>query len=143
MAFVFNIWNQGNDGQTMGIRVRNFTELRRLATACTQPDLAGRWTSLTDYLEAARSATSEPAPYVRLVQVIWLNPLGYGTARHFPGRTFVVTYTGTMRANGGFASQGYCIVDPQGYPLLGAFHRNPIQVEYIADPSQDLIVVLP
>jgi hypothetical protein len=143
MPFEFKIWNQGNDGQTMGIRVRNVTELKRLTSACTEPDLSGRWTNLADYLQAARNATSEPPPFVRLVQVIWLSPQGYGAARNFTGRTFVVTYTGPMRAAGGFASQGYCTVDPQGYPLLRNLHRRPIRVEYIADPAQDVLVVLP
>ena len=143
MSFQFKVWNQGNDGETMGIRVNNVTELRRLATACKQPDLAGRWANLTHYLRAAQNATSEPQPYTRLIHVVWLNTLGYGTIRNFPGRTFVVTYTGPMRVSGGFASQGYCIVDAQGYSLLGAHHRRPIKVEYISDPAQDLVVVLP
>jgi hypothetical protein len=43
MPFEFKVWNQGNDGQTMGIRVKDVTELNRFAAACTQPDLAGRW----------------------------------------------------------------------------------------------------
>lgn len=143
MPFQFKVWNQGNDGQTMGIRVRNVAELRRLAAACTQPDLTGRWGSLGDYLAAANAATAEPAPYARLVQVVWLNTLGYNVLRNFSGRTFVVTYTGPMRTAGGFASQGYCIVDPNGYPVLGPLHRQPIRVEYIADSAQDVLVVLP
>lgn len=143
MPFEFKVWNQGNDGQTMGIRVKNVFELSRLASACVQPDITGHWASLTDYLSAARRATSEPRPYVRLVQVVWLNTLGYRTQRYFSGRTFVVTYTGPMRTAGGFASQGYCIVDPQGYPQLGRLHRRPVRAEYIADPAQDIIVILP
>jgi len=143
MAFEFLIWNQGNDGLTMGIRVRNVAELERLAASCIQPDLGGRWTNLADYLQSSNEALTEPEPYVRTVQVVWLNPLGYGSSQVFPGRTFVVTYTGPRRVGGGYASQGYCIVDPQGYPILSPHHQTLIRVEYIAHPSQDIIVVLP
>lgn len=143
MPFQFKVWNQGNDQQTMGIRIRNVAELARFARVCSQPDLAGAWPDLGTYLSAVARATTEPPPYSRLVQVIWLNTRGYGTARNFPGRTLVVTYSGLRRKNGGFASQGYCIVDAQGYPILGPHHQQPIQVEYIADRAQDILIVLP
>jgi len=39
----FKIWNQGHDGQTMGIRVEDATGLQRLATCCNQPDMAANW----------------------------------------------------------------------------------------------------
>ena len=143
MSFAFKVWNQGNDGQTMGIRVANATELRQFAALCTEPDLAGNWVSLMEYLDAARTAAVEPPPYTRPVHVVWLNTLGYGSTRYFPGRTLVVTYTGRRRTRGGYAAQGYCIIDPQGYPLLGPHHKDPIQVECIGYPGQDVLVVLP
>ncbi len=143
MPFEFKVWNQGNDGQNMGIRVANANELRRFASVCTEPDLAGRWRSLQDYLNAARTATSEPTPYTRPVHIVWLNTVGYGSTRYFPGRTLVVTYTGRRRSGGGYTAQGYTIVDAQGYPLLGPHHRAPIQVEYLASAGQDVLVVLP
>ena len=143
MTYEFKVWNQGNDGRTMGIRVKNVAELTPLAQVCTQPDLAGNWTSLANYLAAARIATSTPPPYVRHVLVVWLDARGYPTSRCFAGRTFVVTYTGPIRVTGGFGSQGYCIIDPNGFPLLGPLHRQLIQVEYVSDYGQDVIVVLP
>ena len=69
MTYEFKVWNQGNDGRTMGIRVKNVAELTQLAQVCTQPDLAGNWTGLANYLAAARIATSTPPPYVRHVLV--------------------------------------------------------------------------
>ena len=143
MPHRFKIWNQGNDDLIMGIRVENTKRLAAFAPHCNQPDLAGNWANLTDYLSAAAGARSTPQPYARLVDVVWLNPLGYGTPRYFPGRTLVATYTGPRRPRGGYACQCYCIVDPQGYPALAAHHRTIIQVEYIAHPFHDALVVLP
>lgn len=143
MSFSFKVWDQGNDGRTMGIRAKDVRELARLAPACTGPDLGGNWQSLTQFLNAAARARSLRAPYVRPVQVVWLNPLGYGSPRVFHGRTFVVTYTGPQRATGGYASQAYSIVDANGFPNLGAHHRTPIKVEYIAGTGLDTLVVLP
>jgi hypothetical protein len=142
MAFSFKIWDQGNDGQTMAIRVEDTVELQQFASACDQPDSLGTWKDLQDYLQAANSAAgTPPAPYVRIVDVVWLSNVGYATPQYFPGKTLVVTYTGNQRSTGGFASQCYCIVDPQGFPALGQHHKTPIQVEYVTHPTRDAIVV--
>jgi len=139
----FKIWNQGHDGQTMGIRVEDATGLQRLATCCNQPDMAANWACLEEYLQAANVATgTPPTPYSRLVDVVWLNQRGYGGSRYFPGRTLVVTYTGIERISGGFSSQCYCIIDPQGYPALAPHDKTPLSVEYVAHPAHDVIVVL-
>jgi hypothetical protein len=143
LAFRFKIWDQGNDGRTMGIRVRDVRELARLASVCTGPDLAGNWRDLRHFLTTAARARTTNAPYSRLVQVVWLNSAGYRAPQVFPGRTFVVTYTGPQRAAGGYASQGYSIVDPVGFPNLGRYHRTPVDVEYIPGSALDTLVVLP
>lgn len=143
MPFRFKIWNQGNDGQTMGIRVADVDELASFATACNQPDLAGLYHNLDDYLAAAAAASgSTPSPYSRLVDVVWLASIGYGAPRAFFGRTLVATYTGPERVTGGFASQCYCIVDAQGYPALAPHHQAIIQVQYVAGPGRDVLVVV-
>lgn len=143
MAHKFKIWDQGNDGRTMGIRVTTTTELRRLAPSVSGPDLGGRWPNLQAYLRAASTATTSPPPYSRLVSVVGLSALGYARPTVFPGRTFVSTYTGNVRQSGGFASQGYVIVDAVGFPNLGRHHLTPIDVEYITCAGMDTLVVLP
>ena len=144
MAFDFKIWNQGNDGETMGLRVADVTELTAFAAACNQPDLAGVYQDLSAYLNAANAARGvTPISYSRRIDVVWLNTIGYGTPQLFPGRTLVATYTGNERQAGGFASQCYCIVDPAGYPALAQHHQTPIRVDYITNPSHDVLVVLP
>lgn len=144
MSFSFKIWDQGNDGRTMAVRVEDVKELAKFAGACTQPDLAGKYPNLQAYLKAAAKATGPPpAPYTRLVHVVWLNSKGYKSPQFFPGRMLVVTYTGPLKNNGGYASQGYCITDPVGFTALRKHHRKPISVEYIVNPSGDVLVVLP
>lgn len=143
MVRKFKIWDQGNDGSTMGIRVATTTELKRLAPRVTGPDLVGRYSCLSDYLKQAETSSSVPHPYTRIVSVIWLNSLGYATPIIFPGRTFVVTYTGNQRLSGGYASQGYVIVDANGFANLGAHHRKGIEVEYVSSHGMDSIVVMP
>ena len=142
MAYRFKIWNQGNDGSTMGIRVDGVVELNRFASSCTMPDLSGNYQSLQEYLDIAESAQSQPHPYSRYVDVVWLSHIGYGEPKYFPHRIMVVTYSGYMRQAGGYASQAYCIVDPNGYQALAPHHQQPISVEYVAYVTQDALVVL-
>ena len=142
MAHRFKIWDQGNDGNTMGIRVDGMDELERLATSCTQRDIAGNYESLRHYLDSVENALTPPQPYTRIVEVVWLNPIGYGKNVLFPGRTLVVTYSGNRRECGGYACQGYCIVDPRGYPQLRAHHQQPISVEYVPHATRDALVVM-
>lgn len=139
----FKIWDQGNDGSTMGIRVKDTTELNRLRSRVTGMDLAGGYPNLTAYLRAAATAARPPQPYSRLVTIVWLNAKGYANPIVFPGRTFVVTYTGNVRQSGGFASQGYVIIDPAGFANLGLHHRDSIDVEYITSGGMDTMVVMP
>jgi hypothetical protein len=147
VPYSFKIWNQGNDGRTMGVRVQGVRELAKFAAACTEPDISGRYVDMQfsrcyTRLPAATHG-SPPSPYARIVDVIWLNPIGYGSHRLFPGRTLVATYIGPLRTSGGFASQCYCIVDANGYPALAKHHRAAIRVEYVADPARDVLVVMP
>lgn len=142
MAFRFKIWDQGHDGSTMGIRVRDLEELRKLASVCTSPDMRGRYTDLRNYLAEAEQSTEEPPdPYVRLVDVVWFSELGYNSNMYFVGRRFLVTYTGTERQSGGFACQGYCIVDERGYSDLKPHEGQQVKVDYIASSTSDAIVV--
>jgi len=143
MPNAFKIWDQGNDGSTMGIRVKDTRELNKLKSKVTGVDLSGLYNNLNDYLTRASTANLTPAPYSRLVNVVWLNAKGYANPLVFPARTFVVTYTGNVRQSGGFASQGYVIVDPTGFANLGLHHRDPIEVEYITSAGVDTLVVMP
>jgi hypothetical protein len=143
VAFAFKVWDQANDGQTMAIRVEDVDELERLAQVCTGPDAAGNWPSLREYLDFAAHATSEPVPFVRNVDVLWLNqqialPSGYSQSRRFR-----VTYSGRVRASGGFACQGYCVVEPAWNAWLQPHHQHPIAVDWHSGIDRDLILVLP
>jgi hypothetical protein len=126
----------------MGVRVADLSELKKFAGVCTKPDLGGNWGSLQAYLSAARKATSEPAPFVRVVDIVWLNKT-FLQDTYFPGRRLVATYTGPRRSTGGFASQAYVILDANLFNKLGAYHKQPIEVEYVASDSHDVLVVLP
>lgn len=144
MPLNFKIWNQGHDGRTMGIRVEDVDELAALAGVCTEPDTAQTYANLQDYLDAAAKAHGSPPPhYARHVDVVWLNPIGYGGRRFFPGRRLLATYTGPERQSGGFGSQCYCIVDANGYAALVSHHQMVIEGEYIANAQGDVIVLLP
>jgi len=75
MAYEFKIWNQGNDGRTMGVRVADSAVLSDFARSCREADLGGNYTLLTEYLYEAAGAANPPFPYSRLVDVVWLSPL--------------------------------------------------------------------
>lgn len=141
MSFAFKIWDQANDGQTMAIRAANVSVLQRLSVECTGPDAAGNWENLADYLNHARVATAEPIPYVRNVDLLWASPAIALPNRYSQDRRFRVTYSGRLRGRGGFASQGYCIVDPAWNGALQPHHRQPITVEWYRGDARDLIVV--
>ena len=141
MTHDFKIWNQGNDGQTMAVRVADSDELEAFSRSCHEADLGGHYASLKEYLEGAAMAANPPIPYNRLVDVVWLSPLGYGVPRVFHGRTLVATYTGQARQSGGFSCQCYCIVDPAGFAVLGAHHGTSIQVTYVAQAHRDTLIV--
>lgn len=144
MAFDFKVWDQANDGQTMAIRVEDVDELRRLADVCTGPDAAYNWDSLGAYLDFAAGATSEPIPYVRHVDVLWrLDPEIVVSAPYSQSRRFRVTYTGRVRTSGGFASQGYCVLDPSWNVALQPHHHRPVRVEWHPGSGRDLVVVVP
>jgi len=143
MPHPFNIFNWSNDNRTMAISI-DAPNLPALAAQCNQADLAGNWPNLAALIAAANAAgTIPPDSFCRPVDVVWMNLAGYGTPQYFPNRTFVGTRTGDPRVNGGFATRGYCIIDPRGYPVLEPFHRTPIQAEYISTALRDVIVVLP
>jgi hypothetical protein len=141
VSFAFKIWNQANNGTTMGIRVASLAELRRIAASHQAPDANHTYGSISDYLTTAGTATRPPRPYMRPVDVFWDTTLGYGGRRYFDGRTLEVTYSGNQRRSGGFAAQCYVIVDPQGYSILGPFHLVPIRVDVVAGNERDLLVV--
>lgn len=141
--YYFKVWDQANDGQTMAIRVADVNVLAAFAAVCSGPDMAGHWGSLQDYLNAAATATQPPIPYVRPVDVLWQRA-GVGVP-HWSvcfDRRLRVTYAGSIRVSGGFASQGYIVVDPAWNTALQPFDKHLLQVRYCAGPGRDLLVVL-
>lgn len=127
----------------MAIRVEDLAELQRLASVCTGDDAAGNWSSLSDYLNHAAIAATEPVPYVRDVDVLWLGPPLGLPGNYCQDRRFRVTYAGRVRAGGGFASQGYCVLDPAWNVGLQPHHQVPITVEWHGGADRDLLVIGP
>lgn len=127
----------------MALRVADVDELARLATVCTGGDAAGNWASLDAYLQHAATAATEPVPYVRNVDVLWLNQAITPPGPYCQNRRFRVTYTGRARQAGGFASQGYCVVEPAWNSVLQPHHQDAISVDWYPGVDRDLIVVTP
>lgn len=73
--YELRVWNQANDGQTMAILVANVTELASFATCRTQPNAAGNWASLQDYLDAAAVSAYPPPPYVKYLERVMHFPV--------------------------------------------------------------------
>ena len=142
MAYRFLIWNQANDGLTMAIRAADTQSLDELGGICSEADVAGNWSNLQHYLDSASTAADRPIPFVRLVDIVWLNKRPFGKPKFFEARRFRVTYTGNARAGGGYASQGYCILPPECAAQLLPLHQHAVDVEYIPGIERDCLVVL-
>ncbi len=141
MTLAFKIWDQANDGATMAIRAADTGELAKLAEVCVGEDIAGSWSNLQQYLDQTAQASDPPDPYVRVVDVLWTCTRIVLPSTYSQARRFRVTYTGRRREEGGFASQGYCVLDPAWNGALQPHHQEPISVEWHAGGDRDLIVV--
>lgn len=141
MTFSFKIWDQGNAGDPMAIRVDGVAELRRLARLLTGPDAALNWPSLGDYLAYSATATGLPTPFVRRIDVLWESAAPRVPTPYCQDRMFRVTYTGRLRARGGYASQGYCYLDPAWAHDLQPFRHGGLVVDVFPGADRDLFVV--
>lgn len=140
--YSFKIWNQGNDGSTMGIRAADVAVVAQLGQQVSRPSGDAVYATLADYLAHLATATAPPLPYRRPVDVLWRTAVGYQTHKYFTDRTLEVTYSGNLRQRGGFAAQCYVIVDSQGYSLLGPLHTVPITVVVVPGTAgRDLLEV--
>ena len=123
------IWNQANDGATMGLRVVDVVELEYLSGMFFGPSDDGNWASLRDYLDYMSSTDEPPAPFVITADVYWDRPspsVPYPLARD---RRFEFTYTGNRRESGGYAVQGYLILPTDWAPGLLSSHMTPVDAE--------------
>lgn len=143
MSIQIKVWDQGHDGHTIALRVADSNELSNLAVSCTEPDLDKNYLDLSDFLQQADNTSNSPIiPYKRLVDVIWLTNLGYGSFQFFPNRIFEVTYTGIERASGGFSSQGYIVHDPEGFDSLEDHVGEVLNCDYLTSSmGRDVIIV--
>lgn len=141
MTFSFKIWDQGSLGDPMAIRVSGVAELRRLAKLMNGPDAGSNWPSLASYLAFSATAKSPPTPFIRLIDVLWENSTPAMPTPFCQDRAFRVTYTGWRRRTGGFASQGYCYLDPAWAIALRPHHRQAIFVDVYPGTGRDLFVV--
>lgn len=139
--FAFKVWNQGNDGNTMGIRAADVSVVAQLGPAINRPSEDQVYASLSQYLTAVGSGSVAPPPYRRRVDVLWRTAIGYGSHRYFPDRILEATYSGNVRQIGGFAAQCYVLVDPQGFAALGLHHTVPITVTVVPGTIRDLLEV--
>jgi hypothetical protein len=126
--FNFKIWNQANNGTTMGVRAADGNVVAQLGPQFNRASDDGEYRSLDQYLSTIAVAPTPPPPYRRSVDILWRTAIGYGIHRYFTNRIMEVTYTGNVRQSGGFAAQCYVIVDPNGFQPLGSHHTVPITV---------------
>lgn len=131
--FAFKIWNQGNDGCTMGIRAADVGVVAKLGPQFNRSSDDGLYRSLDQYHLAIALAQTPPAPYRRSVDIVWRTAIGYGSHRYFTDRVLEVTYTANVRQSGGFAAECYVIVDPNGFHALGSHHTVPTTVVVVPD----------
>lgn len=140
--FDFKIWNQANNGTTMGIRAADVSVVAQLAPQFNRCSDDAVYGSLGQYLSTIAVARTPPAPYRRSVDILWRTAIGYGSHRYFTDRVLEVTYTGHVRQSGGFAAQCYVIVDPNGFQSLGPHHTVPIAVvAFAGNGGRDLLEV--
>jgi hypothetical protein len=140
--FDFKIWNQANNGTTMGIRGADVNVVAQLGPQFNRGSDDGVYGSLGEYLSAVAVAQTPPDPYRRSVDILWRTAIGYGSHRYFTDRVLEVTYTGNVRQSGGFAAQCYVIVDPNGFQALGPHHTVPISVVvFHGNGARDLLEV--
>ena len=139
--FAFKIWNQGNDGNTMGIRAADVSVVAHLGQSIARSWEDQLYVPLGQYLAAVDSASVPPSPYRRRVDVLWRTAVGYGGHQYFPDRILEATYSGNVRQSGGFAAQCYVLVDPQGFAALGRHHTVPITVAIVPGSTRDLLEV--
>lgn len=142
MSIAFKIHDQGHDDSTIAARVENTSELENLAEYCIESDLAGVYTNLQEYLATANAAPSTPPyPYTRLVDIVWMNQIGYEQYKFFPDRILVVSYSGRMRVSGGYASQCYVVIDPNGFDILSGHVGEILDGVYVSNPKKDVLIL--
>jgi hypothetical protein len=141
MRYSFKIWNQPSTGSPMALRIRDVRELDRLSRGLPGSDALGVWDSLRDYLAATAVATAPTRPFSRFVDVLWELAVPAPPSPYIQDRVFHVLYSGGPRAAGGFASQGYCALDPAWATSLQPYHRTELIVDVYPGGGRDLFVV--
>ena len=141
MSYSFKIWDQSHDGKTMAVRIFDLDELRRIASSHLGRSDDGVYPSFGSFVSSAGAAASPLSPYRITIDVYWATNFGYGKHRYFAQRVFEATYTGNLRISGGYAVQGYVMIDPDGFSNIGSSHLLPISVDIISGPIRDLLVV--
>jgi len=74
--FDFKIWNQANDGTTMGIRAASVSVVAEMSPHFDRPSKDGMYRTLAEYLARLNEATTTPSPYRRSVDVLWKTAIG-------------------------------------------------------------------
>lgn len=79
--FNFKIWNQANNGTTMGVRAADVNVVAQLGPRCNRASDDGGYRSLDQYLSTIAVAQTPPPPYRRSVDILWRTAIGYGIHR--------------------------------------------------------------
>lgn len=133
--------DQARQGHIVSIDFR-VAELDQLAVEMVGSDLSGLYASLRDFLNAADAAVTPPESYFRHVDVLWQHP-GVATPTALAtDRRFVASYNGPRRQRGGFATQGYLVLEPAWETALLPHLGMPLAVDYFAGGGHDLMVVV-
>jgi hypothetical protein len=142
MSFRFKIWDQANDGKTIGLRASDNSEIQKLGQHLIGADAFNEWESLSGFLQCLSQAESPPERFVRIVDIlIARNDLGLPKWSLCQKRKFSFTYSGLVRKGGGFAAQAYVILEPAWTSTLICNVGLEIEAEYILGDDRDLIIL--
>jgi len=142
MSFRFKVWDQANDGKTIGLRVADIKEIERLGHHLTGAEAFNEWNSLSDFLDCLNQAQTPPERFVRLVDVlVGRSDLTLPKWSLCQIRKLSFTYTGPVRRAGGFAAQAYVILEPSWTASLIGHAGLELNAEYVIGSDRDLIVL--
>jgi len=151
MPFKFEIWYQGENKVTpfdknLGLRITDPKEVARFAEECNQPDVAGKYDDLQDFLNKAPEISKDyTPPYHRVVDVISLSTKLYKDKKTLFGRTLIATMVHDPTVSKQGTVHVYVIIqdpDPGALDPEDLDGDEYVMGEYTASPGRDVLVIL-
>lgn len=136
------VWDQANDGKTIGLRIADNAEISKLANYLTGSEAFDEWSSLSEFLDHLSQAQIPPERFVRLVDVlVGRSDLTLPKWSLCQTRKLSFTYSGLARKGGGYASQAYVILEPAWTQSLSSHVGVELQAQYVNGTDRDLIIL--